>query len=82
MSAERLILGVLLVGLAVGCVLVLQPFLSAILWAAILVFTTWLVCRWLRARLRLGRAAAAAGRGKGLTPGARPSEFEISNLKF
>lgn len=60
MSAERLLLGVLLVGLAVGCVLVLQPFLSAILWAAILVFTTWPVCRWLRARVGLGRAAAAA----------------------
>lgn len=59
MTAERLLLGVLLAGLAVGCALVLQPFLSAILWAAILVSTTWPVCRWLRARLRLGRAAAA-----------------------
>ena len=60
MSAERLLLAVMLVGLAVGCVLVLQPFLSAILWAAILVFTTWPVCRWLRARLGLGHTAAAA----------------------
>ena len=60
MSAERLLLSVLLVGLAVGCVLVLQPFLSAILWAAILVFTTWPVCRWLRLRVGLGRPAAAA----------------------
>ena len=59
MTAERLLMGVLLAGLAVGCALVLQPFLSAILWAAILVFTTWPVCRWLRARLRLGRAASA-----------------------
>ena len=59
MSAERLLLGVLLVGLAIGCVLVLQPFLSAILWAGILVFTTWPVCRWMRARLRLGPSAAA-----------------------
>jgi predicted PurR-regulated permease PerM len=60
MSVERLLLGVLVVGLAIGCVLVLRPFLSAILWAAILVFTTWPVCRWLRVRLGLGRAAAAA----------------------
>ena len=60
MSAERLLLGVLLAGLVVGCALVLQPFLSAMLWAAILVSTTWPVCRWLRARLRLGRAGAAA----------------------
>lgn len=52
-------MGVLVVGLAVGCALVLRPFLSAILWAAILVFTTWPVCRWLRARLRLGRGGAA-----------------------
>jgi len=60
MTAERLLMGVLLTGLAVGCIIVLQPFLSAILWAAILVFTTWPICRWLRARLRLGRAGAAA----------------------
>lgn len=59
MSAEKFLLGVLLAGLAVGCAFVLQPFLSAILWAAILVFTTWPVCRWLRVQLGLGRAGAA-----------------------
>lgn len=59
MSAEKLLLSVLLAGLAIGCAVVLQPFLSAILWAAILVFTTWPVCRWLRMRLGLGRAGAA-----------------------
>lgn len=34
-------LGLLLVGVAYGCSVVLWPFLSAILWAAILTFTTW-----------------------------------------
>lgn len=58
--AERILMGVLLVGIAVGCWLVLEPFLSAIFWAAILVFTTWPVFTWLRYRLG-GRAGAAAG---------------------
>jgi predicted PurR-regulated permease PerM len=58
--AERILMGVLLVGIAVGCYLVLEPFLSAIFWSAILVFTTWPVFTWLRARLR-GRSGAAAG---------------------
>lgn len=57
--AERALMGILLGGIAVGCVLVLRPFLSALLWAAILVFTTWPVAEWLRLRLRLGRAATA-----------------------
>jgi predicted PurR-regulated permease PerM len=39
---------------------VLDPFFSAILWAAILSFTTWPVFDWLRLRLRLGRTGAAA----------------------
>ena len=54
LSVERLLSGLLVLGIAVGCVLVLQPFLSAVLWAAILVFTTWPVFKWLRARLRIG----------------------------
>lgn len=58
-AAERLLMGLLIGGIAVGCVLVLWPFFSAILWAGILVFTTWPVCEWLRAHLRLGRSAAA-----------------------
>lgn len=60
MTAERLLMGLLVAGLAIGCAVVLHPFFSAILWAAILVFTTWPVCRWLRLRLRFGRAGSAA----------------------
>ena len=60
MTAERLLMILLLGGVAIGCVLVLHPFLSAILWAAILVFSTWPLYDWLQARLRLGRAGAAA----------------------
>jgi predicted PurR-regulated permease PerM len=59
MTAERVLLALLLGGIAVGCILVLYPFFSSLLWAAILVFTTWPVCEWLHthARLRPGPAA-------------------------
>jgi len=57
--AERLLMGLLLAGIGIGCVLVLRPFLSAILWGAILVFTTWPVFTWLRVRLRVGARVAA-----------------------
>src|SRR5579875_791060 len=43
--AERILMGLLLFAIAVGCWLVLEPFLSAIFWGAILVFTTWPVFR-------------------------------------
>jgi predicted PurR-regulated permease PerM len=59
MTAERVLLALLLGGIGAGCVLVLYPFFSALLWAGILVFTTWPVCDWLHQQLRLGRAAAA-----------------------
>jgi predicted PurR-regulated permease PerM len=59
MTTERLLLALLLGGIGVGCVLVLYPFFSALLWAAILVFTTWPACEWLHVRLRLRRGAAA-----------------------
>ena len=59
MIAERLLMGLLLSGIAVGCFFVLQPFLSAILWGGILVFTTWPVFEWVRNRSRLGRTGAA-----------------------
>src|ERR1700722_4226325 len=52
-------MGLFIGGVLVGCVAVLYPFLSALLWAGILVFTTWPVHEWIRARLRLGRGAAA-----------------------
>ncbi|HUB12878.1 MAG TPA: AI-2E family transporter [Acetobacteraceae bacterium] len=59
MIAERVLLAVLIGGVAAGCILVLYPFFSALLWAAILVFTTWPVAEWLRVRARLGHLGAA-----------------------
>ncbi len=59
MTTERLLLALLLGAVGVGCVVVLYPFFSALLWAAILVFTTWPACDWLHATLRLRRGAAA-----------------------
>jgi predicted PurR-regulated permease PerM len=59
MIAERILMGLLLGGVAIGCVLVLYPFLSALLWAGILVYTTWPVFEWLRVRLHLRRMWAA-----------------------
>jgi predicted PurR-regulated permease PerM len=59
MTAERLLMTLLVGGIAVGCVLVLYPFFSALLWAAILVFTTWPVCDWLHTHGRLRRGPAA-----------------------
>lgn len=60
MSMERVLTALLLGAVAIGCFLVLQPFLSAILWAAILVFTTWPVAEWLHQRLGLRRSLVAA----------------------
>lgn len=59
MTGERILMWLLLGGVATGCVVVLYPFLSALLWAAILAYTTWPVYRQVRARLNLGRAAGA-----------------------
>jgi predicted PurR-regulated permease PerM len=59
MIEQRILMALLIGGVAVGCVAVLYPFLSALLWAGILVFTTWPVHEWIRARLRLRRRAAA-----------------------
>jgi predicted PurR-regulated permease PerM len=60
LTAERLLMSLLLGGIAIGCVLVLWPFFSAILWAAILTFTTWPLYVHLRTRLHLGHIATAA----------------------
>src|SRR3712207_4681435 len=46
-------------GLAVGCFLVLRPFLSALLWAAILVYSTWPAFRLLREKAGLSPGWAA-----------------------
>lgn len=59
MIAERVLLAILLGGIAAGCGVVLYPFLSAILWAAILTFTTWPAYDWLRQRLGVNRMVAA-----------------------
>jgi len=59
MKAERLLMLLLVGGVAVGCILVLSPFISALLWAGILVYTTWPVSEWLRMHLRLRRGAVA-----------------------
>ncbi len=58
-TAERVLMALLLGGIGIGCAEVLYPFFSAILWAGILTFTTWPVHEWLRRRLRLGRAGTA-----------------------
>src|SRR6201996_612573 len=59
MIAERILMGLLLGGVAIGCVLVLYPFLSALLWAGILVYTTWPLYDRLAHRMRRGPAAIA-----------------------
>lgn len=54
------LVGVLAAGaLAAGCFLVLMPFLSALVWAVILVFCTWPAYRVLTDRVKLGPSSAA-----------------------
>ena len=50
----------LLLILAIGCFLVLRPFLSALLWALILSFSTWPLYEWLVRALGGRRTPAAA----------------------
>ena len=59
LTPERVLIGVLLAGLAVGCTFVLIPFLPAIIWAVILAYSTYPVFEWLRARLNVRRGVAA-----------------------
>ena len=59
MLVERILMGLLLGGVAIGCVWVLLPFWSALLWAGILVFTTWPVFLWFRQQMHLKRGWAA-----------------------
>ena len=61
MTAERVLMGLLLGGIAIGCIQVLYPFFSAILWAGILTFTTWPIYEVLRARLGVGRNSSTSG---------------------
>jgi predicted PurR-regulated permease PerM len=57
---ERTIAGILLALLAIGCVAVLAPFLSALAWAAILSSSTWPLFSRLEHLLGGRRSAAAA----------------------
>ena len=59
MTTERLLMGLLLGGIGIGCIEVLYPFFSAILWAAILAFTTWPFYVWMRRHLHLGHTGTA-----------------------
>ena len=56
---EQIVVIALLVVLAVGCLTVLRPFLSALLWALILSFSTWPLYAWLVRRLHGRRSLAA-----------------------
>jgi predicted PurR-regulated permease PerM len=58
MVAERVLMGLMLGAVAIGCGFVLYPFFSAIVWAGILVFSSWPVYLRLRAA-QLGRVGAA-----------------------
>ncbi|MFT8443786.1 AI-2E family transporter [Acetobacter orientalis] len=51
-TTERILLGLLLCGIAYGCLIVLAPFSSALMWAAVLTYTTWPIYQYLRRRLR------------------------------
>lgn len=56
---ERIISGVVLLALLVGCLLVLRPFVSALLWAAVLCFSTWPFYKRLLSLVRGRRMLAA-----------------------
>jgi len=59
MRAERILMILLLGVIAVGCGFVLYPFATALLWAAILTFSTWPLYQWIRLKLHLGRLGAS-----------------------
>jgi predicted PurR-regulated permease PerM len=59
MQSTRLFALAAAMALAVGCFLVVKPFISSLLWAAILVFCTWPIFLMLTERLRLSRTIAA-----------------------
>ena len=58
-SLEQILGTAALAILLVACFVVVQPFLSATLWAIILVYTTWPAYRWLRSRARLSPGLAS-----------------------
>lgn len=56
---ERGVVGILLAGLVIGCLLVVRPFIAAILWAAILAYATWPAFLAVERRLGVRRSTAA-----------------------
>src|ERR1041384_5567121 len=46
--------------LVIGCFVVLRPFISALLWAGILCFSTWPLYLWLETKLKGRRTLAAS----------------------
>lgn len=59
MAAEQLMMSLLIASIALGCGFVLHHFLSAILWAAILAYTTWPLAAWLRRTAKLPAAGVS-----------------------
>jgi len=57
---RRALLGLLLAGLGLVCLWVLRPFLSPILWAAVLAYVTWPLFQRLRTPFRSLRGTAAS----------------------
>ncbi len=58
MRSERILLLAMAAALGVGCLLILLPFLPAMLWAGILVYCTWPIYSWACRYTRPGIAAA------------------------
>jgi len=59
MYAERILMGLLLGIIALGCGVVLYPFFTALLWAGILAFSTWPLYQWIQRRGKIPRLGAA-----------------------
>lgn len=57
---EHLVSAIVLLVLLIGCFFVLKPFISALLWALILTFSTWPVFRWWVTILKGNRTLAAS----------------------
>ena len=76
------LLPILLLGLlALGCLVVLQPFLTAVLWACILAYSSWPA--YLRVHRTLGsRQWAAAVRGIATTSSCSPRPGSRRSCEF
>ena len=59
-SSDRLLAVIALAVLTVGCLLVLRPFLTAVIWAAILASTSWPAFLWLDRQVGQRRLLAAS----------------------